>query len=344
MRKIGLFVGESGNWNFFHDIYADLKTSYTVETFNTKQYNVPLLYGRFNRWMFNHKMNSMLKHNDLCFFEWASELLVPASHLPKRCPIVTRLHSYEINVWAPKVNWHHVDKIIFVAQHIRQKFVERYPDHAYKTEVVYNGVNLDRFTLAPESHEILNLGMLGWLHPVKRVYETVISLYELKAKGYRTHLHIAGGMVPGGYHDDYALATYRLVEKLGLERDVTFYGHVKDPYQWLHNIDIFISNSYWEGQQVALLEALASGCYCLSHWWDGAEEVVPQKALFVTGGDLQQKIIDYIHLSDTEKQKRKHEAREIARSKFDLEQTKKGIRKVLAELIDSPLVLENGSL
>ncbi|MEZ4867712.1 MAG: glycosyltransferase family 4 protein [Caldilineaceae bacterium] len=337
MKKIGFFVGENGKWNFFREIYNDLKTGYTTEVYAVKEYNVPLLYGRLNRWLVERKMRTMLEHNDLCFFEWASELLVPASHMPKRCPIVTRLHSYELNVWAPKVNWHHVDKIIFVSQNIREKFIERYPEQANKTTVVYNGVALDKFTpslqsvAALQSAATLNLGMLCWLHPVKRVYETIISLYELKTQGYLAHLHIAGGIVQGGYFDDYAIATHRLVKKLGLENEVTFYGHVSDPQHWFQNIDIFISNSYWEGLQVALLEAMASGCYCLSHAWDGAEEVVPREDIYITGAELQQKIIRYYHLPICEKQRLSSLSRTLACEKFDLEQTKRQIRQVIEE-------------
>lgn len=335
MKKIGFFIGENGNWNFFREIYNDLKTGYATEVYAVKEYKVPLLYGRLNRWLVQHKMRAMLAHNDLCFFEWASELLVPASHMPKRCPIVTRLHSYEINVWAPKINWQHVDKIIFVSQNIREKFIERYPAEANKTTVVYNGVALDKFTPTPPNEERLNLGMLCWLHPVKRVYETIIALYELKAQGYQAHLHIAGGVVQGGYFDDYAIATHRLVEKLGLANDVTFHGHVTDPQRWFQTIDIFISNSYWEGLQVALLEAMASGCYCLSHHWDGAEEVVPREDLYITGAELQQKIIRYYHLPVCEKQRLRSLSRTIACEKFDLEQTKRQIRQVLEEVATS---------
>ena len=93
MKKLGIFVGEKGNWSFFQDIYEDLCAHYRTEIFKEKVYNVPLLYGRLNRWAFREEMRSILRRNDLCFFEWASELLVPASHMPKYCPIVTRLHS-----------------------------------------------------------------------------------------------------------------------------------------------------------------------------------------------------------------------------------------------------------
>jgi glycosyltransferase involved in cell wall biosynthesis len=110
---------------------------------------------------------------------------------------------------------------------------------------------------------------------------------------------------------------------------------VSDPQHWFQLIDIFISNSYWEGMQVALLEAMASGCYCLAHHWDGAEEVVPYEDLYITGAELQQKIIRYYHLPLCEKQRLRTLSRAIACEKFDLEQTKRQIRQVLAEVATS---------
>lgn len=334
MTTIGVFVGENGHWGFFREIFADLQQQYQTRLFQPKHYAVPLLYGRLNRWAYTGQMRALLKQSDLCFFEWASELLKAATRLDKRAPIVTRLHSYEVHVWAPQIQWAQVDRIIFVSHYIRQKFLEQFPHAAAKTTVIYNGVDLARFQPANRRREAakrVDIGMLCNVHPVKRIYETLFTIAKVKRAGYQPHLHVAGGKWPGGYFDGYHVAIERLIEKLGLQENVTLYGHVTETAAWLQTIDIFLSNSYWEGQSVALLEAMASGCYCLSHFWDGAEDVLPAAALFGFDDELCEKVIAYAEASTCEKSQQRQQMRQIACDKFDLRQITQAIHQVLEE-------------
>jgi glycosyltransferase involved in cell wall biosynthesis len=94
-------------------------------------------------------------------------------------------------------------------------------------------------------------------------------------------------------------------------------------------VDIFLSNSYWEGQQSALLEAMASGCYCLSHCWGGAGEVVPPENVFVTGGELRQKLVRYAALDEVEKQRAQAGLRRIAEERFDEQRMVADIARVV---------------
>jgi glycosyltransferase involved in cell wall biosynthesis len=326
--KLGIFV-EEDKWTFFNEIFEDLKTYYQTEIFTRKVYKTPLLYGRLNRWAYRAGIDSMLRRNDIGFFEWAGEYLVYASHMPKRSAIITRLHSFELFEWAPKINWDAVDKIILVSHAMRKSFGEYYPDHLHKTEVVYNGVSLNEFKPAERNEFNFDLGMLCSIKPVKRVYEIVLLVHELFEKGYNARLHIAGA--PEGDFR-YAAAIYQLVDRLGLKEAVKFYGHVNDTADWLRRIDIFISNSFWEGHQVALIEAMASGCYCLSHCWAGSEEALPAENLFVTSRELLDKIVGFANLHDVERQRKQSSMRAITCEKFDIEQTKAKIRNVIEQI------------
>lgn len=329
MKRLGIFVGEHGNWTFFRDIFADLGKYYTTDVFVEKTYRTPLLHGRLNRWAYRNQIKQILGRSDACFFEWASELLVEASHMEKRCPIVTRLHSYELYYWAPQVNWANVDRVILVSEAMRQKFCDLYPDHAHKTTVIYNAKPLDLFAPA-EKPFTFQLGMLCAIHPRKRIYEIVLMLAELRAQGHDAHLHVAGGRLHGGDLDEYYVALHRLVEKLDLAAAVSFYDHVEDTAAWLRKIDIFISNSYWEGHQVALVEAMASGCQCYSHFWDGAEEVLPPENLYASENQLAARLIDYSQLPELEQGKQRLHMRQIACEMFDADRQHVAIREVVA--------------
>jgi glycosyltransferase involved in cell wall biosynthesis len=176
--------------------------------------------------------------------------------------------------------------------------------------------------------------MLCTLYPRKRVYEVVLTLHELLQEGLDVHLHVAGGVVHGPDLDEYAVALQRLTDKLGLRSRITFYDHLADPAEWLSNIDIFISHSYWEGHQVALIEAMAAGCYCLAHFWDGADEVLPEDQLYATDSDLRRRVRAYLSMDPAARLKRRQEMRDVATRRFDIEQTKIAIRKTIADALE----------
>ncbi|MEW6406610.1 MAG: glycosyltransferase family 4 protein, partial [Chloroflexota bacterium] len=288
----------------------------------------PLLHRRLNDWIYRRGIRSVLNRNDVCFFEWASELLAMASHMPKAAPIVTRLHSFELVDWAHRIKWDHVDKIIFVSDSMRRRFIDQYPEHGGKTVLVYNAISTEKFFPVPRQFDF-SLGMLCTIAPIKRVYEAILVVEELRDLGYSPTLHIAGGPANGNHQNRYHLAVHRLVEKLDLQQAVKFYGHVDNPAQWLQTIDIYISNSYWEGMQTSLLEAMATGCYCLAHFWDGVEEALPPENIYGSDTDLKQKLISYAQLVENERARRNNRLVEIVRQKFNLANTRAMLREVI---------------
>lgn len=332
MRKLGVFVGERGLWTFFREIYEDLSAHYRTNVFVPKEYHLPVLSGRINRWAYSNGIRNILKTSDVCFFEWASELLQVATQMPKYSPIIARLHSFELAEWADRINWDHVDKIIFVSEAMRKRFLAQYPAQSPKTVVVHNSISVSRFP--PGQHMFdFSLGMLCSIQPIKRVYEIILVVRELCEQGYRPSLHIGGAPSQDNPHDRYYVAARGLVEKLGLQETVKFHGKIEDSSAWLQNIDIFISNSFWEGMQTALLEAMASGCYCLAHSWDGVEEALPAENIYTTDTELKRKLIGYLLLPEAERTRRKNQTMEIAKRKFDLEGKKVQIREIIESVL-----------
>lgn len=338
-QTIGIFVGEKGNWTFFDHIYADLQQHYETHVFKQRVLRLPLLQGRLSRWSYVQGIRSTVAKSELCFFEWASELLMEASDMPKQGPVITRLHSYELYYWAPHVTWDYVDKIIVVSKAIQNKFNALYPDHAHKTVVVYNAKPLDQFKpkatgwgapIGATAH----IGMLGSIHPRKRIYEIILMLADLKKDGLDAHLHLAGGRITGPDMDEYYVAVQQLVHKLGLTDDVTFYDHVEDTAAWLQKLDVFISNSYWEGYQVSLVEAMATGCQCYSHFWDGVEECLPPENVYRSENELRAKILDYADSSQVQQHEARQRMRQIACDKFDDRVQREAIRGLITELLN----------
>jgi glycosyltransferase involved in cell wall biosynthesis len=329
VTKLGVFVGED-NWTFFHDIYASLNAQYQIEIFKQQTVNTPLLHGRLNRWMYQNRIQSIRKNSDACFFEWASDLLAAASHMPRHGKIITRLHSFELYEWASKINWDAVDTIIVLSHFMANQFSEQFPEQRKKVSIVNNGVSLEKFSPAGRREFTFTMGMLGSIVPIKRVYEAILTVSKLVKRGYPACLHLAGAP-EGDYR--YAVAVHQLVEKLALKDHVFFDGFVSDTPAWLHQIDIFVSNSFWEGQQTALIEALASGCYCLAHCWAGSEEMLPGSNLYITEDELVEKIIEYSLMPPAEKKVAQMGMRAIAVEKFDIENTKREIIQVIEQSV-----------
>jgi glycosyltransferase involved in cell wall biosynthesis len=327
--RIGVAIEET--WAFFNEIYAELAEHHQVSQFKRRSVQTPFFRERVNRYLFQRDLSALLRDNQVVFFEWASELLAAASCLPKTCGVVTRIHRYDLYRWASQINWDFVDKVILVSQAKRREFGVMYPQYVDRVVVIPEGTSPDKFTFhtKPFSGDI---GILCHLTPRKRVYELVLDFYELvqspEAQDAASfHLHIGGGRHI--LHADYYAALHSLVERLGLKSKVTFYENVPDPQNWYPKIDIFISNSYSEGLQLAPMEAMASGCYTLSHRWEGADELLPEENLYDTGAELRQKILEYCAASEVEKLHRRQALRAIVCEKFDIHRIKVQIRELV---------------
>ena len=316
-------------WDFFHEIYADLSAHHQVTLFKRRRYQLPVMNERINRTALHRDLRTFMGQNEVVFFEWASELLAVASHLPKSCGIITRIHRYDLYEWLDKVRWEAVDKIILVSQAKVRELEKVLPAQAHKIVVIPEAISLERFK--PHTKPFSgNLGILCHLKPRKRVYDLVLAFYELSQKMAGLHLYIGGDMRP--LYADYHEALQRLVKELKLEEQVTFDGHVANPEQWYRKIDIFLSNSYSEGLQVSPMEAIASGCYCFSHFWDGADELLPEENLFYTSSELQAKLSAYCQASDEEKCQKQAVLRQLVTEKFDVAKTSAQIRQIIEQL------------
>jgi glycosyltransferase involved in cell wall biosynthesis len=335
MMRLGLVV--DGHAGFIEDLLTYWRSRYQVEVFSFQEISLPFSQGRVNSWRLRRALKDFIDRNDVVFFEWAGPLTILASRLDIKTPMVVRLHSWELYEFAPHIMWSKFERIILVSQAMKEKFIHLYPDQSNNTEVVNCGVDLQKF-LPTERQSECHIGILCDLIPIKRVYELILSIYDLKRKGYEYKLNIGGRPAGGSNNERYYTAIKRAVEKLDLQEQVTFNGWVVDTKTWFANQDIFISNSYWEGQQVALLEAMASGCYCLSHFWDGVEEILPEEYIYATDQELQQKIIAYSSLDEIEKNIRQNQIRQIACEKFDIENTLTKISELLENVSEASKV------
>lgn len=66
----------------------------------------------------------------------------------------------------------------------------------------------------------------------------------------------------------------KLAEHLGIAQQVVFLGKVADMPARLARCQIFVLSTHWEGMPLALVEAMAAGCACITSAAPGAQEVL----------------------------------------------------------------------
>ena len=78
---------------------------------------------------------------------------------------------------------------------------------------------------------------------------------------------------------------------------------------------------------------MASGCYCLSHQWAGADEFLPPENLYFTGTEFQQRMLAYLDLPESEKKRQMTCLRKIVEEHFDMAKTKVKVRKLVEKSV-----------
>lgn len=327
--RIGVVVAQDF-WLHFRDIYAALQEDHDTVTFRERKWPFQLMSERMNRILCRHDLGQFMRRNHVTFFEWAEYLFVTATQLRKCSRIVVRLHLHELWDFAPFANWEQVDRVIFVSRAMQRKFLDKFPEMDGRTMVVHNGVSLQKFRWKSRSFRGV-IGTLGRIEPHKRVYDLIITLYELRKRGYDLVLDIGGDCTEARYRR-YSYEVQSLVERLGLQPFVRFRGHVDNTPAWFEDVDIFVSNSCSEGLQVALLEAMASGCHCLSHWWDGAEEILPEDHLYWSDRELQEKIALFCDASVESREESCSTMRGIVEQRFDIDAKKLIVKRIIEDV------------
>ena len=287
--RLGIVNSES--WAFLRNIADSLARQYPTAVYHKQDRRFPVLQHRLSLYLFRYTFRRFLRRQDVVLVEWANDMLAEAAVTRPAPALVTRLHRYEMFKWVDQVNWPAVNYVVLDSQAMRTKLLARTAAAPERTVVISPvGIAPENMVLQPRPWTG-QIGILCDLAPRKRVYELILAFGALRREEPALRLHIGGG--ENAEQRAYYEALLRLVERLGLAGQVQFHGPVQDRWAWYRQMDILVSFSYSEGMQVAPLEAAVSGCYCLSHWWEGAEEAFPQEQLFFTEGEFVARVRRY---------------------------------------------------
>jgi len=219
---------------------------------------------------------------DIIWFEWANEVAIFGTDYGKikGKKVIIRLHSYEIFTdFTKRINWTTVDRLIFVAPHIKGILKEFLPDieKKVKMDIVYNGIDLDK-TPFQEREPGYDIAWVGFINYKKNPQMALQILKKLTDIDKRYILHVAGS-----YQDSrYKIYLEYIIREMGLQDNVIFHGWIDDMEEFWKDKNYLLHTSIQEGHSYAIMEAMARGIKPIIHNFRGAKELYRTTDIFNT--------------------------------------------------------------
>ncbi|QNO14462.1 FkbM family methyltransferase [Alkalicella caledoniensis] len=273
--KLVFFIKKGMNY-FFNNIMENFKDRFTVKKITVSNYS---------------QIQEGMMWADISWFDWCDDLLVKASklELSREKVIIARLHSYEaFTPYISAIDWTSIDKVVFVANHIRNYVLSSKSNlSAEKTVVIPNGIKLEDYPFEERSKGF-NIAYVGRLNFKKGPMLLLHAFKAIVDKDKRFMLHIAGKFE----EPRYILYFRQMIEEMDLKNNIIFSGWHEDINKWLEDKNYIISSSLLESQQLSIMEAMAKGIKPLIHNFVGAKEIYPSQFIWTTISDLLNLVFD----------------------------------------------------
>lgn len=170
------------------------------------------------------------------------------------------------------------DRIITVSEHDRELLIRYEKPFANKVITVYNGIEINRFDCELDKYEARRksnlpsgtylIAIVARLFPQKNHKGFFAALKLLPEEiTEKCHCLIVGG-------GDLETQLRSEVQKLGLQKMVSFLGERTDVPTILRAIDLLVLPSHWECLPMIVLEALASKCPVVATAVGGIPEIL----------------------------------------------------------------------
>jgi glycosyltransferase involved in cell wall biosynthesis len=232
------------------------------------------------------------------------------------------------------------DRILPVAEMIRQQLIAKQPRLAERTVAVLNGVDLSRFDRPLERDRLRR--ELG-IRSNEMLCVTVGRLSDDKGLPYL----LEAARLVGRERDDvkWAIAGRGPLEQMlktkcasmGLDSHVSFLGYRDDVPDLLGAADLLVVASTSEGCPVVVLEAMAAGCPAVCTRVGGTPEIVtPGVSGEIVEPTRPDEIADVVSRMAADPARRTemgNQARTIARDRFTIERMTRDFERIYTELV-----------
>lgn len=221
---------------------------------------------------------------DVVWLEWANELAIGITknpHLLDGKRVICRLHSYEaFENYLEKIDWCKIDDLVFVASHIQEIAIDRFPALAGQVKrihIIPNGIDMDRFGFSRRNRGH-RLAFIGDINYKKGPMLLLHAFRELVQVDDRYTLHVAGRL----QNARYALYFSQMMKEMKLDANIQWCGWVDDVQNWLRDKQYVVCSSVLEGHPVGIMEAMACGLKPVIHNFVGARRIYPDGFLWNT--------------------------------------------------------------
>ena len=254
---------------------------------------------------------------DTVWFDFCDENLREATRMSGwEQQIICRVHGFEAyDTDIPdQVSWENVDDLVFVSEHTKSIFLERFPE-AEKANIhlIPNGIDLSKWTYKKRSHG-KTLGCGGYLKAGKNPSMLLEILNRLPEE--------YGLKIAGEWQNEKEQVFFEhLVERTGLNKRVSLEPWLDDMNGWLEGIDYLVSTSVSESFSFVIGEAMAKGIKPVIIDRPGAEEIWGREFLFQSVDEAVEMI-----LPDSSYDSKSY--REVP-AKYSLKKQMEGIEKLL---------------
>lgn len=240
---------------------------------------------------------------DVVIADWADKGAAWASvDLPDRARLVVRVHSVDV-LSAPihLLDWHRVDDVVFVSDHIRDVFNAVMGDRAAKVRqhVVTNIVSPSRFPdpLLPAAGR--TLGVIGWGQRVKDPLMALEILARLRERDSAWRLRLVGtdfGPSKVRADQDYARAFRTRALQPDVVDSIDYAGYTRNIPAQVRHMGFVLSTSVRESCPVGVLEGTAGGAVPFVREWpafsrfSGAARLFPAACVYDTVDEVVERI------------------------------------------------------
>lgn len=263
-KKIVFFVRQ-GMDSFLGDIINGVSDEYETQKIIVTEYN---------------QIDKGMDWADICWFEWCDQLVGYGSKLSiaKEKIIVCRLHSYEAFTEYPSsVTWKNVNKIIFIAEYIKNFAIEKFKINKDRSSVIPNGIDLSRYDFN-ERKTGFNIAYVGYINYKKGPMLLLHTFKAIFEKDSRYKLYLAGQ-----FQDDRDVLYFQqMVRELGIEKNVIFDGWQSELDKWLEDKNFILCTSILESQNISVMQAMTKGIKPIVHNFVGAKSIYPNKYIWNT--------------------------------------------------------------
>ena len=198
---------------------------------------------------------------DRIWCEWGD---VNATRIKHHNKSVIRIHGYEayINKHLFKsINWAS-RKIVFVANHIKNMVMSDVPQIQNNSEVIYNGVDLDRYYIKEKKRDKNAVGFAGMLNVKKNPMRLAKIIKDNPGKVF--HLRV-------DWQDPFLKTAFEY-ETSGC-KNIVNHGRYDNLNDFWNQMSYCLSTSDIESFSYNIAEGMACGCTPLIYNWMGAEDI-----------------------------------------------------------------------